>query len=153
MLFAAATKAERSTRNRALVVLAYARGINSSPICSFLQISKGSLFRYWRDFRQGGTEKLFFRKRRSDKKACIPAIQIAVFSLLHSPPSAHGFNRTRRIGSLCNQEEGRTQARRARRTICGSAMAEIQGLFNLDRGPRTLKKSTDPLLLSQEKHR
>jgi len=94
VLFAAATKGERPARNRALVVLAYARGINSSPICSFLQISKGSLFRYWRDFRQGGTEKLFFRKPRSDKRACIPAIQNAVFSLLHSPPSAHGFNRT-----------------------------------------------------------
>jgi hypothetical protein len=94
VLFLAATKGERPARNRALVVLAYARGINSSPICSFLQISKGSLFRYWRDFQQGGTEKLFFRKPRSDKKACIPAIQNAVFSLLHSPPSAHGFNRT-----------------------------------------------------------
>jgi len=93
-LFAAATKGERSARNKALVVLAYARGINASPICSFLQISTGSLFRYWRDFRQGGTEKLFFRKPRSDKKACIPAIQDAVFSLLHSPPAAHGFNRT-----------------------------------------------------------
>ena len=94
VLFAAATKGERPVRNRALVVLAYARGINSSPICSFLQISKGSLFRFWRDFRQGGSEKLFFRKPRSDKKACVPAIQNAVFSLLHSPPSAHGFNRT-----------------------------------------------------------
>lgn len=94
VLFAAATTRERPARNRALVVLAYARGINSSPICSFLQISRGSLFRYWRDFREGGTERLFFRKPRSDKKACIPAIQNAVFSLLHSPPSAHGFNRT-----------------------------------------------------------
>lgn len=93
-LFAAAVKGERPVRNRALVVLAYARGINSSPICSFLQISTGSVFRYWRDFREGGTEKLFFRKPRSDKKASIPAIQNAVFSLLHSPPSAHGFNRT-----------------------------------------------------------
>lgn len=94
VLFAAATKGERAARNRALVVLGYARGINSRPIGSFLHISTRSLFRYWRDFRQGGTEKLFFRKPRSDKKACIPAIQKAVFSLLHSPPSAHGFNRT-----------------------------------------------------------
>ena len=93
-LFRGRHKGERPVRNRALVVLAYSRGINSSPICSFLQISKGSLFRYWRDFREGGTEKLFFRKPRSDKKASIPAIQNAVFSLLHSPPSAHGFNRT-----------------------------------------------------------
>jgi hypothetical protein len=93
-LFAAATKGDRFSRSRALVALAYTRGINSSPICSFLKISQSSLFQYWRNFRQGGTEKLFFRKHRSDKRACIPAIQNAVFSLLHSPPSAHGFNRT-----------------------------------------------------------
>lgn len=93
-LFAAATKGQIPIRNKALVVLAYLRGISSSPICSFLKISKGSLFRYWRDFRSGGTEKLFFRKPRSDKKANNQAIQNAVFSLLHSPPSAHGFNRT-----------------------------------------------------------
>ena len=94
LLFAAATKGQRSNRNKALAMLAYARGINSSPICSFLQISQGSLFRYLRDFRQGGTEKLFLRKPRSDKKACIPDVQNAVFSLLHSPPSEYGFNRT-----------------------------------------------------------
>jgi transposase len=94
LLFAAATKGQRSNRNKALAMLAYARGINASPICSFLQISKGSLYRYLRDFREGGTVKLFLRKPRSDKKACIPAIQNAVFSLLHSPPSAYGFNRT-----------------------------------------------------------
>jgi hypothetical protein len=94
LLFAAATKGQRSNRNKALAMLAYARGINSSPICSFLRISQGSLFRYLRDFRQGGTEKLFLRKPRSDKKACIPDVQNAVFSLLHSPPSEYGFNRT-----------------------------------------------------------
>ncbi|MFP5236652.1 MAG: IS630 family transposase [Acidobacteriota bacterium] len=93
-LFLAATKGERPVRNKALAVLAYARGINSSPICSFLQISSGSLFRYWRVFRKGGTELLFLRKPRSDKKACIPAVQNAVFAVLHCPPSAYGFNRT-----------------------------------------------------------
>lgn len=93
-LFVVATKGQRPVRNKALAVLAYARGINSSPICSFLQISSGSLFRYWRAFRKGGTELLFLRKPRSDKKACIPAVQNAVFAVLHSPPSAYGFNRT-----------------------------------------------------------
>lgn len=93
-LFAAATKGDRFTRSRALVALAYTRGINSSPICSFLKISQSSLFQYWREFRKGGTEKLLFRKHRRDKRACMPGIQNAVFSLLHSPPSAHGFNRT-----------------------------------------------------------
>jgi transposase len=94
VLFAAATKGQRPNRNKALAVLAYARGINSSPICSFLHISRRTVFRYWKDFRNGGAGQLFFRKPRSDKKARIPAIQNAVFSLLHSPPAAHGFNRT-----------------------------------------------------------
>ena len=93
-LFEAATKGERYARNRALVALAYSRGINCTPICSFLKISEGTLFRQWRDFRLGGTDRLLIRKPRSDKRAFITAIQNAVFSLLHSPPSAHGFNRT-----------------------------------------------------------
>jgi transposase len=93
-LFVAATKGERPMRNRALAILAYSRGINSAPICSFLQISSRSLFRFWKDFRKGGTELLFFRRPRSDKKACIPAVQNAVFAVLHSPPSSYGFNRT-----------------------------------------------------------
>jgi hypothetical protein len=93
-LFAAATKGPKPTRNRALAVLAKVRGVNSPQICSFLKISERSLFYYWSDFNRGGSEKLFFRKPRSDKKSCIPAIQNAVFSLLHSPPAEHGFNRT-----------------------------------------------------------
>ena len=93
-LFAAATKGQRPNRNKALAVLAYARGINSSPISAFLHISKRTVFRYWKGFCSGSTKQLFFRKPRSDKKACIPSVQNAVFSLLHSPPAAHGFNRT-----------------------------------------------------------
>jgi transposase len=90
----AATKGKLSTRNRAVAVMSYIRGINCDQICSFLQISTGSLFRYWRTYRETGTQNLFTRKPRSDKQSNDEAIKSAVFALLHSPPSAHGVNRT-----------------------------------------------------------
>jgi transposase len=94
ILVAAATKGELAWRNKAMAVLAYSRGIGSTPISSFLEISAKSMFRFWKLFRTGGTQKLFERRPRSDKKSNNEAIKRAVFELLHSPPSAHGLNRT-----------------------------------------------------------
>jgi len=93
-LCSAATKAELPRRNKAMAVMAYLRGISGAPICSFLQISTGSLFRYWRLFRKGGTAMLFAKKPRSDKQSNDEVIKNAVFSVLHSPPAVHGINRT-----------------------------------------------------------
>ena len=93
-LFSAATKAELPIRNKSMAVLAYLRGIGCTPICSFLQISSGSLFRYWRLFRKGGTDMLFAKRTRSDKQSNDETVKNAVFSLLHSPPASHGVNRT-----------------------------------------------------------
>jgi hypothetical protein len=46
-------------------------------------------------YRESGTrEALHTRKRRSDKQSNDEAVKSAVFALLHSPPSAHGVNRT-----------------------------------------------------------
>jgi transposase len=90
----AATKGKLSTRNRAVAVMSYVRGINCDQICSFLQISTGSLFRYWRTYRETGTQNLFTRKPRHDKQSNDEAVKSSVFALLHSPPSAHGVNRT-----------------------------------------------------------
>jgi transposase len=90
----AATKGKLSTRNRAVAVMSYVRGMNCDQICSFLQISTGSLFRYWRAYRETGTQNLFTRKLRRDKQSNDEAVKSAVFALLHSPPSAHGVNRT-----------------------------------------------------------
>lgn len=91
---AAVTKGKLSTRNRALAVMGYVRGIDCEQICSFLQISTGTLYRYWRTYREDGTQALLTRKQRSDKQSNDEAIKKAVFALLHSPPSAHGVNRT-----------------------------------------------------------
>lgn len=46
VLLLAATKGKLAERNRAVTVMSYVRGINRDQICSFLQISTGSLFRY-----------------------------------------------------------------------------------------------------------
>ncbi len=94
ILLAAATKGDLPKRNKAIAMLAYSRGISSASISSFLQISSRTLFRYWKNFTDGGTPKLFERKPRSDKKSNNEFIKSAVFTLLHSPPSTHGFNRT-----------------------------------------------------------
>ena len=90
----AATKGKLSTRNRAVAVMSYVRGVNCDQICAFLQISTGSLFRYRRTYRETGTQNLFTRKPRSDKQSNDEAVKGAVFALLHSPPSAYGVNRT-----------------------------------------------------------
>jgi len=94
VLASAATKEGLPMRNKALAVLCHLRGISWAPACSFLQISSGSWFRYWKMFQQGGTKKLFARTTRSDKKSEIDSNKSAVFSLLHSPPAAYGINRT-----------------------------------------------------------
>ncbi len=93
-LLTTATKEGLPMRNKALAVLCHLRGISWVPACSFLQISSGSWFRYWRSFQRGGTQKLFARRTRSDKKSEIDSNKSAVFSLLHSPPAAYGLNRT-----------------------------------------------------------
>lgn len=93
-LLLAATREKLPLRNRSIAILSYMRGISPTSICPFLQISSGSLFRYLRAFRKGGTKELFDRKTRSDKKSAQEANRTAVFSVLHSPPATHGINRT-----------------------------------------------------------
>jgi transposase len=93
-LLSAATQGKLSMRNKSMAVLSYLRGISYAPICSFLQISMRSLFRYHTNFRDGGTNMLFARKQRSDKKSDDESMKSALFALLHSPPSAYGINRT-----------------------------------------------------------
>jgi transposase len=93
-LLSAAAKEGLPMRNKAVAVLCRLRGINCAPVCSFLQISSGTWFRYWRLFQRGGTKMLFANKTRSDKKSEIDSNKSAVFALLHSPPAAYGINRT-----------------------------------------------------------
>ncbi len=94
LLVSTSTEEELPMRNKAIAVLGHLRGIAHIATCSFLNISNGTYFRYWRLFKQGGTKMLFAKRTRSDKKSVKESNQKAVFALLHSPPSAHGINRT-----------------------------------------------------------
>ena len=94
VLLSAAKREKLPVRNRAIAILSYMRGISQTSICPFLQISSGSLFRYLRAFRKGGTKELFTKRPRSDKKSNQEENRAAVFSILHSPPASHGINRT-----------------------------------------------------------
>jgi transposase len=124
VLLSAVTTGELSMRNRSVAVLSYLRGISCAPICSFLHISHGSLFRYWRQFRQGGTKMLFTRAPRSDKKSAKDSYKSAVFALMHSPPATHGINRTTwRMADLRSvlSEEGHPMSCDVIRTIIKEA--------------------------------
>jgi hypothetical protein len=76
-----------------MAVLADLRGINHGSIAGFLRMSEVALWKYCMLYREGGTKKLFARKSRATKSGK-DSTKLAVFALLHSPPSEHGINRT-----------------------------------------------------------
>ena len=82
-----------SRRVKAMVILAKLQGFSSQEIASFLSISRVTIRRYIKEYSEGGAKKLFSRTLRplmSDDEN----LQKVIFSLLHEPPSIHGFNRT-----------------------------------------------------------
>lgn len=93
-LLASVTRERLLIRNRAMAVLAGLRGISYASIAEFLRISELAARRYCRVYREGGTTMLFARKRRAATKSDNKSIKLALFALLHSPPSEHGINRT-----------------------------------------------------------
>ena len=81
-------------RKKALSVLSLERGIKCSLIRSFLHLSRKSLRSYWERYRHGSTVALFAKRLNAQRKFQDDRIRQVVFALLHSPPSAHGINRT-----------------------------------------------------------
>ena len=82
-----------SRRVKAMVILAKFQGFSSQEIASFLSISRVTVRRYIKEYSEGGAKKLFCRTQKplmSDDEN----LQKVIFSLLHEPPSIHGFNRT-----------------------------------------------------------
>jgi transposase len=113
-LLTAVTEGRLSTRNRAMAVLARERGIGQSYVTSFLYLGKKSATRYWQAYKQGGTAALFARQARRPQKSKDDHIKEAVFTLLHSPPSAHNINRsTWRLADLqaVLRSQGRSMCR------------------------------------------
>ena len=79
-------------RKKALAIISCLRGMPVSTIANCLQIHRRTVARYFKRYRRGGTPALFLRrrlKRRDDEKD-----KQLLFSLLHTPPSVHGINRT-----------------------------------------------------------
>src|SRR5262249_22405628 len=83
-----------SIRNKAMAILARARGVRQSDVCSLLYLAPRTATRYWKDYQRGGTAALFARKPSGRQKFSDSRMQEAVFALLHSPPSVHGINRS-----------------------------------------------------------
>jgi transposase len=83
-----------SVRNRALTVLARQKGISCTNICDFLNMSKASVLKYCQLYHKGGMELLMARQAPSTIKYTKDTNKHAVFALIHTPPSAHGINRT-----------------------------------------------------------
>ena len=79
-------------RKKALAVLGSLRGIPTAVIARCLQMSRKTVARYSRCFTTGGLDALLPAKPAGSKDD--PERKQLLFSLLHSPPSAHGINRT-----------------------------------------------------------
>jgi len=96
-------------RRRAITVLAHLRGVPFGTIARFLHKSPTQVSHYWRKYERVGAVDLFTYYPPKSKKADSEEIQSAVFSLLHSPPSAHNINRTSwKLSDLkkCLSQEG-----------------------------------------------
>ena len=83
-----------SQRKRAICLLAYLKEIPKRKIleafCFSEKVFKKLILRY----RKSGVESIFAKKREGLLKFEDPKYIQMVFKILHSPPSAYGFNRT-----------------------------------------------------------
>ena len=81
-------------RKKALAVLGRLRCIRTAVIARCLQMSRKTVGRYFYRFANGGLNALLPAKVAKPKDD--PERERFLFSLVHSPPSAHGFDRTSR---------------------------------------------------------
>ncbi len=81
-------------RKRALVTLAALKGLGVSLIAECLQLSPQTVKGYCAAFASDGPAALIPAKKRSIRGGNDAECGPFLFSLLHSPPSAHGINRT-----------------------------------------------------------
>ncbi len=93
-LLNAASHGRRAVRSRALVVLGIRKGISVRMLSELLCLSRETATKYWLSYRQNGWQSPMAKQRKSNAKIDKSPNKQAVFSLLHSPPSLHGFNRT-----------------------------------------------------------
>ena len=81
-------------RIRGLSVLMHLRGTPVRQIALLLTINRRTVTETMRHYRENGLKDLFTFRTPKPKKHELPEYKDALFSILHSPPSDHGINRT-----------------------------------------------------------
>ena len=81
-------------RNRALTILSYHKGIPLDLISDYYLVPKPTIYNHLRKFGKEGLDRLMKQKRGGIKKYEDPRYTNEFFSILHTPPSIYGFNRT-----------------------------------------------------------
>jgi transposase len=81
-------------RNKAVAILAFNKPVSLLLISRYLFLDARTVSQ-WRDqFRKGGIGSVLRFRSLSPKKSDLAQYREAVFSILHAPPAAYGFNRT-----------------------------------------------------------
>jgi transposase len=80
-------------RNKAVAILAFNKPVSMRLISRFLLLALNTVSRWRNQFRNGGLSSVFRFRSRNPKKSDLSEYREAVFSILHAPPSAYGFNR------------------------------------------------------------
>jgi len=109
---------------RAMAICLRGCGIIAGPAAQLLKSERRTVARYWTDYQDSGIRSLSKTLRFRAKKADEGAFRDAVFTLLHSPPSAHDINRTTwRMADLHRvlEEQGTPMSRQVIREIIKKA--------------------------------
>lgn len=86
------SKSMRHRRQTATIVL-HKKGLSLRAISRMLKSSRKTVAKHWHDYEEHGLSETTSSSQRH-RKASDEALRNGVFSLLHSPPSDHGINRT-----------------------------------------------------------
>lgn len=93
-LIAIVNSQKKSSRIKAISIIARSLGIYMSVIHKTLRINNKTLKSYIGKFKRGGFQRLFTRLSNRMVKAINPYFCNSVFEILHSPPISHNINRT-----------------------------------------------------------
>lgn len=128
------------SRNRGVAVLAHLKGVPTRAIARFLILDHRMTASHIREYREHGIDGLLTYRRTGQLKHQQEDLRKAVFAVLHSPPQAHGLNRTSwRMTDL------RDVLRRQGVTVCKDVIRRIikDAGFRFRCAKRSLT-STDP---------
>lgn len=87
-------KGQSRERRRAAAILLLGLGESKQRVVRILKSSRQTVGQYWREYQEKGLAVVPNRNYGRPPKSNDKNVQDAIFSLLHSPPSSHGINRT-----------------------------------------------------------